>query len=144
MEEESKEASWCSKPNSKNPSPRGVSPRASPGVSPRNKDKGVHKLKLLTTGDTLTWGTDPFTTMKTLETLTLQGHTNAVEFFGINLRTLKYLELDMLDELKRRVQGGGGGSILYQGRVIQTNLQNIQGWEDYVVQLFREKGQELH
>ena len=38
--------------------------------------------------------------MKNLELLSLQGHINAVEFFGVDMRNLKILELDMLDELR--------------------------------------------
>ena len=89
MQEERKEKR-VSRPNSRNVSPRGSPPGSA----------SIDQLHLLSSGDALIWGTDRFTRMNSLTKLTLQGHSNAVEFFGINLRTLKYLEVDTLDELR--------------------------------------------
>ena len=57
-------------------------------------------MRLLSTGNVLAWETTTFTVMRQLESLSLQGHINAVEFFGIDMRNLRKLELDMLDELR--------------------------------------------
>ena len=68
----------------------------------------MRKLRLLCTGDILRWQGETFTVMKNLEWLSLQGHINAVEFFGIDMRNIRTLELDMLDELGQLVGGQNG------------------------------------
>mmetsp|Transcript_42800 Transcript_42800/g.56550 ORF Transcript_42800/g.56550 Transcript_42800/m.56550 type:complete len:137 (-) Transcript_42800:467-877(-) len=83
--------------------------------------------------------------MNNLVTLTLQGHQNAIEFFGINLRNLKHLEIDLLDELRQLSPVNlPARTVLYKGRMIQTSGTALQGWNDYVVALFAERGHELH
>ena len=39
--------------------------------------------------------------MHLLQQLKLQGQVNAIEFFGVNVRTLKELNLDLMDLNKR-------------------------------------------
>lgn len=76
--------------------------------------------------------------MNDLESLSLQGHINAVEFFGIDMRNVKTLELDMLDELCQLSQPGMRGqglrrfaSVLYKGRQIEVQSDRLTAWVNY-------------
>ena len=60
--------------------------------------------------------------MNYVESLVLQGHINAVEFFGVNLKTVKHLKLDMMDELATAVINGASVSN-YRGMQIRRNNQ---------------------
>jgi len=67
----------------------------------------------------------------------LQAHINAVEFFGVNMRNLKHLELDMLDELFQKIQGRvlqqvqPRINLVYQGREIELNVERLREWITY-------------
>lgn len=67
----------------------------------------------------------------------MQAHINAVEFFGVNMRNLKHLELDMLDELFQKIQGRvlqqvqPRINLVYQGREIELNVERLREWITY-------------
>ena len=43
---------------------------------------------------------EKFSRMDLLQKLKLQGHINAIEFFGVNVRNLRELSLDMMDAVR--------------------------------------------
>ena len=64
--------------------------------------------------------------MNMLQQLKLQGQINAIEFFGVNVRTLKELSLDLMDSRREALNRPNGAHlVVYQGRTITVNQQSL-------------------
>ena len=76
--------------------------------------------------------------MNMVQKLKLKGQINAIEFFGVRLRNLVELEIDLMDDL-RSLMSPHSNQVLYQGKSITVNTQNINDWKNYVEQLLEQR-----
>ena len=73
-----------------------------------------------------------------VQKLKLKGQINAIEFFGVRLRNLVELEIDFMDDL-RSLMNNNSNQVLYLGKSITVNLQNLNNWKNYVEQLLENR-----